>query len=71
MEELIDTLKMIAKNVDGNWMNLVLIDNDTENELVDAYNEGVKAMANQVYYFIDAILTEKKAKKLYKEVGDK
>lgn len=59
MEELIQILENIATNVGGEWKENVLIDNDTDNPLVDAYNEGVKAMANQACCYVSAILSAK------------
>lgn len=61
MEELIRVLGDIAEKTGGDWKEFVLIDNDNDNPLVDAYNEGVRAMASQVCYFVSAILGSKQA----------
>lgn len=37
----------------------VLIENTTSNDLVDAYNQGVDAMANQLMSFINSTALEK------------
>ena len=68
MEELIRILENIATNVGGEWKENVLIDNDTDNPLVNAYNEGVKAMGNQACYFVSAILGCKEAELKMKEI---
>lgn len=60
MNELIEMLGKIAENVGGEWEQMVMIDNDTDNDLVDAYNEGVRAMASQVCYYLNAIISGKK-----------
>ena len=59
MNELIEILENITTNVGSDWKNNVLIDDDTDNPLVKAYNEGVQAMANQVCCFMSAILSAK------------
>lgn len=65
MDELFDTLFQIATNASSDWKNEVLIDNSTEDELVDAYNQGVRAMAVKVCRNVCAILDGKRfAKKV-------
>ena len=64
MEELIRTLGTIAENIGGEWEQAVMIDNDTNNDLIDAYNEGVRAMASQTIYYINAIISGKLAEKV-------
>ena len=59
MEELIRILENIASNVSGELKVNVLIDNSTDNPLVDAYNEGVNAMALQICWYVSAILSAK------------
>ena len=59
MKELMETLTYIAQCVGGEWKENALIDNDTDNDLTDAYNEGVKAMASQVCYKLNAIMLGK------------
>ena len=54
MEELFEVAKKIT-----DWKNLVKIDNTNDNPLIDAYNEGVDAMAAQFANFINAIITAK------------
>ena len=60
MKEMIEMLGSIAENVGGEWEENVLINNDTDSDLVDAYNEGVRAMASQVCYYLNAIISGKK-----------
>ena len=60
MKEMIEMLGTIAENVGGEWENNVLINNDTDNDLVEAYNEGVRAMASQVCYYLNAIISSKR-----------
>ena len=60
MNETIELLGRIAENAGGEWEQAVLINNDTDNDLVDAYNEGVRAMASQVCYYLNAIISGKK-----------
>ena len=43
MKELVELAEKINE-----LRNLVHIDNDTNNDLVDAYNQGVDAMTNQI-----------------------
>lgn len=59
MNEMIELLDKIAHGIGGDWKDLVLIDNTTDNPLVDAYNEGVRAMASQACSFVTAILNGK------------
>jgi hypothetical protein len=60
MSEMIEMLGRIAENVGGEWEQAVLINNDTDNDLVDAYNQGVRAMASQVCYYLNAIISGKR-----------
>ena len=60
----IDLLGKIAEDIGGAWKDAVLIDNDTDNNMVDAYNEGVHAMARQAIYYINAIMSGKLAEKV-------
>ena len=60
MNETIELLGRIAENAGGEWEQAVLINNDTDNDLVEAYNEGVRAMASQVCYYLNAIISGKK-----------
>ncbi len=41
----------------GELKNLVKVDNPTGNFMVDAYNDGVDAMANQIASFISTVIT--------------
>lgn len=47
-----DTLELILNGVKGKWKEDTLLDNHNGNDLVDAYNEGVKAMAAQVAFYV-------------------
>ena len=61
-----DTMKLIgqiAEKVGGEWKDAVLIDNYTNLENVDAYNEGVKAMAAQVCHYLNVIVTARGGEK--------
>ena len=60
MNETIELLGRIAESAGGEWEQAVLINNDTDNDLVKAYNEGVRAMASQVCYYLNAIISGKK-----------
>jgi len=52
-----DILKQIMNDIDK-WAEPVHIDeNPNNNPLVDAYNEGVDAMANKVKYYLEIIIT--------------
>ena len=51
----IEMLNRLAQDIGGEWKSLVLIDNETDNPMVDAYNEGVRAMASQCCGLIKAI----------------
>lgn len=44
-------------------MDAVKIDNTLEEEVVDAYNEGVEAMANQIEHFIGILKMMKEDEK--------
>jgi hypothetical protein len=70
MEELIRILGDIAEKTGGDWKELVLIDNDTDNPLVDAYNDGVRAMASQVCGLVSVIACAKATEYRLKE-GEK
>lgn len=59
MNEMIEMLGKLSEDIGGDWKNIVLIDNKTENPLVDAYNEGVTAMARQCIGMIQAIILGK------------
>ena len=50
--DVCDTLKEIMDNVNGTWKENVLLDNNTDNPLVDAYNQGAEAMAAQVMFYL-------------------
>ena len=54
MKELVD----FAEKIDE-LRQLVLIDNDTDNDLVDAYNQGVNAMVNQIQSHLNDIALAK------------
>ena len=55
MKEMRDALQDIIKKVDGELKERVLIDNPTDLDVVEAYNEGVKAMVNQVCYYLNSL----------------
>ena len=59
MQETIELLGKLCTDICGTWKQAVLIDNDNDNPYVDAYNEGVNAMASQVVGLLQAILTGK------------
>lgn len=63
MEELIKILEQIVNSVDGDLRKDALIENETDNPLVDAYNEGIEAMTNQVCHHINAIIDAKRSEK--------
>lgn len=69
MEELIRMLGFLAENIGGDWKDKVLIDNTNDNPMVDAYNEGVRAMASQCCGLITAILTGKQIELKQKGFG--
>ena len=50
MKELLDLFSKI-----GELRDKVVIDNTTDDDLVDAYNEGVDAMANQIRGYINLL----------------
>lgn len=62
-ENLREVLSDIIDNIKNDWKDLVLLNNDTENELVDAYNEGVQAMSCQTVYYLRKLLFEMEVKK--------
>ena len=52
-----DILKQIINDMDK-WEETVRIsDNPNDNPLVDAYNEGVNAMASKVKFYLNVIFT--------------
>ena len=52
-----DILKQILNDMDK-WEETVLIsDNPNKNPLVDAYNDGVNAMASKVKFYLNVIYT--------------
>lgn len=51
----IEMLNKLAQDIGGEWKNLVLVENKTDNAMIDAYNEGVRAMASQCCGLIKAI----------------
>ena len=52
-----DILKQILNDMDK-WEESVRIsDNPNDNPLVDAYNEGVNAMASKVKFYLSVIFT--------------
>jgi hypothetical protein len=59
MQDTIELLGKLCTDIGGTWKQAVLIDNDNDNPYVDAYNEGVNAMASQVIGLLQAILTGK------------
>ena len=65
MEELLNVLDKLSHDISGDWKKAVLIDNTTNNPLIDAYNEGVDAMAAQATYYVRTIL---KAKMLLRDI---
>ena len=71
MEEMLRILGDIAEKTGGEWKEFVLIDNDTDDPLVDAYNEGVRAMASQVCCFVSTILGVKESEYRLQKVGEK
>ena len=70
MDEMIELLDKIAHGIGGDWKNLVLIDNTNDNPLVDAYNEGVRAMASQACGLIIAIRDGKMFEREVQKVGN-
>ena len=56
MKEFCEILESIATGLGGEWKDNVLIDNETDNPLVDAYNDGVNAMAKQGCHLVSVIL---------------
>ena len=70
MKETLEMIHFIAESVGGEWKESVLVDNTTDNPMVDAYNEGVKAMAAQVCHYLVAIGNAKAALANWKE-GEK
>ncbi len=67
MSRVLEVLDHIAVNVGGDWKNNVLVDNEMDDALVDAYNEGVRAMASQVCFYVSAILAGESAKEKIQE----
>ena len=65
------TLSKIAEDVGGDWKDKVLVDNDTNDVLVEAYNDGVRAMARQATFYIKAILDAKGLEMDVKRDGNK
>lgn len=59
MQETIELLGKLCTDIGGTWKQAVLIENDRDNPYVDAYNEGVNAMASQVVGLLQAIMTGK------------
>ena len=57
-ENLRVVLTDIINNIKNDLKDKVLLDNDTENELVDAYNEGVEAMSCQTVYYLRKLMFE-------------
>ena len=51
----IEMLNRLAQDIGGEWKDLVLVENKTDNAMIDAYNEGVRAMASQCCGLIKAI----------------
>ena len=54
-DETLEMLINIMNHVNGDWKDSVRIDNDTDNELSDAYNQGVEAMAAKVMFYLHTI----------------
>lgn len=69
MDEMIKMLDMIAHSIGGEWKDHVLFENTSNNPMLDAYNEGVKAMAKQACGLIMAIRDGKILLKETKEDG--
>ena len=66
---MIKMLDMIAHSIGGEWKDHVLFENTTGNPMLDAYNEGVKAMAKQAAGLIIAIRDGKMLLKETQDVG--
>lgn len=69
MDGIIKMLDMIAHKIGGEWKDYVLFENTSDNPMLDAYNEGVKAMAKQTCGLIMAIRDGKILLKETKEDG--
>lgn len=69
MDEMIELLGRIAESIGGAWKDLVLLDNPKNNDLVDAFNDGVRRMASQACGCIQAIIVTKQIEKKQKEFG--
>ena len=69
MDEMIEILGRIAESIGGAWKDLVLLDNPNNNDLVDAFNQGVRAMASQACGYVQAIKMGKQIEKKQKEFG--
>ena len=55
-ENVVELLGRIAHGIGGEWKETVLLDNTTDNPLVKAYNEGVRAMAKQACGIVKAMM---------------
>lgn len=67
MDEFVRDLEMIAVNIGGEWKKYVLLDNPNNNDLTEAYNEGVNAMAAQACHYVSIILGKYAARYAVKE----
>lgn len=56
MNEKMKVLKEIDDSIKYSLKDKVLIENTTDNLMVDAYNDGVRAMANQIRYYLNAMM---------------
>lgn len=55
MKELLELSEQLSKMED-----CVLIDNDTDDPLVNSYNAGVMAMATKIAFWLNTVLLTKK-----------
>ena len=55
MKELLELSEQLSK-----MEECVLINNDTDNPLVDSYNQGVKAMRIKIEFWLNTVLLAKK-----------
>ena len=71
MNETIELLNRIAHGVGGDWKELVLLDNPENTQLVDAYNQGVRAMAKAACTLVQGMLDIEVLKRELDEAGTK
>lgn len=70
MGETVDLLYSIANYIYGCTKKNMTIENDSGNDLVDAYNEGVRAMAEQAVHYINSVAECQKIKEKYLNGGE-